>query len=109
LKPGFFNEAHLPSLKGCPVPVEDCVVSLLPNEPGTKHEDLHEKLRVELLSGFYHHHVKGKIDVPANSKVIPTLRAKGAFEEQVECGFFHAHGSYKAVVVVVLYLVLLSS
>jgi hypothetical protein len=81
LKHDLINESPLPTLEGGPIPVEDCVASLLPNKPHTKHEDLHEELRVEVLLGFNHHHVEGDIEVPVNSQLIPTLGAEGTFEE----------------------------
>jgi hypothetical protein len=73
LEQGLFYEAPLPSLKIGPIFIKDCVVSLLPDEPRRKHEDLHEELQVKLLISFYHHHMEGKIKVPVNPKMVPAL------------------------------------
>jgi hypothetical protein len=81
LEQGLLNEAPLPSLKSGSISIKDCVVSLLPDEPRPKHEDLHEELRVKLLFGFDQHHMKGEVKVPMNSKMVPTLGTEGACEE----------------------------
>jgi hypothetical protein len=44
LEQGLFYEAPLPSLKSGSISIKDCVVSLLPDVPRPKHEDLHEEL-----------------------------------------------------------------
>jgi hypothetical protein len=64
LQHGLFNEAPLPSMEGGPTPVEDCIVSLLSDKPGAKHEDLHEEF-------FHHHHMEGKAEVLMNTKMVP--------------------------------------
>jgi hypothetical protein len=93
LQHGHFNEAPLPSLEGRPVPVEACVISLLLDKPGAKHEDLHEELWVKVLSGLYHHHMKREIEVPVNSMMTPALGTERAFEEQVKSSFFYVHSA----------------
>jgi hypothetical protein len=89
LEQGLFYEAPLPSLKSGSISIKDCVVSLLSDEPRPKHEDLHEELRVKLMFDFYHHHMKGKIKVPMNPKMVPALETKRACEEQMESSFLH--------------------
>jgi hypothetical protein len=51
-------------MEGGPTPVEDCIVSLLSDKPGAKHEDLHEEF-------FHHHHMEGKAEVLMNTKMVP--------------------------------------
>jgi hypothetical protein len=69
LEQDLFYEAPLPSLKSDPISIKDRVVSLLPDEPRPKHEELW----VKLLISFYHHHMEGKIKVPMNLKMVPAL------------------------------------
>jgi hypothetical protein len=49
--------------------------------------------------------MKRKVEALVNTKITPTLSTERAFEEQVECSFFHIHRTDRADVVVVLYLV----
>jgi hypothetical protein len=44
LEQGLLYETPLPSLKSGSISIKECVVSLLPDKPCPKHEDLHEEL-----------------------------------------------------------------
>jgi hypothetical protein len=102
LEEGFLNEPKLPTLKCCRPSIEDSVVSLLPDEPGTQHEDLHEERLSKLFLSFLHHLVKRKVEVPGDAQVIPALPAEGAVEEQMECCLFPIKRADWAVIVVTL-------
>jgi hypothetical protein len=102
LEQGLLYENPLPSLKSGSISIKECVVSLLPDKPCPKHEDLHEELWVKLMFGFYQHHMKGEIKVPMNSTVVPTLGTERAYKEQMKSGFLHTGWANRVVVVVVL-------
>jgi hypothetical protein len=57
------------------------VISLLPYQPGSQHEDFHKERCGALLLSIIHHGVEVQIEVPIDAKVIPTFQAKGAGEE----------------------------
>jgi hypothetical protein len=48
LEEGLLNEPTFPPLESCSASTKDSVISLLPYEPGTQHEGLHEERFVEL-------------------------------------------------------------
>jgi hypothetical protein len=105
LQHGLFNEAPLPSMEGGPTHIEDCIVSLLLDKPGAKHEDLHEEFWVEVVFGLHHHHMEGKDEVPINTKMVPALGTERTFEEQVKSSFLYIHSANGTVVVIVMNLV----
>jgi hypothetical protein len=81
LEQGLLDEPMLPALESDCASIKDSVISLLPNEPGTQHEDLHEVGFVELVLGFLHHLMKGEAEVPGYAQVILALLAEGVGEE----------------------------
>jgi hypothetical protein len=81
LKQGLLDESILLALESGCASIKDSVISLLPNKPGTQHEDLHEEGFVKLAPSFLHHLMKGEIEVPGYAQVIPALPTEGVGEE----------------------------
>jgi hypothetical protein len=63
LEPSLLQEPSFPGLKGGQSSIEDEVVPLFPDQPGTYHEGLHKERIGELLPCICHHAVKIQAEV----------------------------------------------
>jgi hypothetical protein len=55
LKIGLYNETQFPSLEGRLDFAENPIISLLPNQPRSNDEDIHEEFIIELILSLLHH------------------------------------------------------
>jgi hypothetical protein len=82
----FLKEAMLPRLDGWLPSIKNVVIPLFPDEPSSKHKDLHEERATTMLPGIMHHRVEVKIEFPVNTNQPPAFSTEGA-GEQMECCF----------------------
>jgi hypothetical protein len=82
--------------------VEDEVIHLLQNLPGSNYKSFHEEVRTKMTFCFLHHSMEPKIKSPMNAQVIPASLSERAAKEQVECCFLTMSRAQHTYVVIVL-------
>jgi hypothetical protein len=109
LQGGLFDKSQFPSSEGWSSSVEDEIIPLLPNLPGSNYISFHEEIGAKLAFCFLHHSMEAKIKSPMNTQVIPASLAEGAAKEQVKDSFLTMSGAQHTTVVIVLEFMLFSS
>jgi hypothetical protein len=81
LERSLLKEPLLPTEERRGTPVKYAVIPLLPNVPGSNHEDFHEEGCVVLLLSSVHHAEEVKIKALVQVEVVPAGLTEGASEE----------------------------
>jgi hypothetical protein len=88
LEEGLLNEPPFPPLKSSCTSTKNSIISLLPYEPSTRHEDLHEEWLIKLVLWLSPTFGGTRDCSPRLCQVLPALATKGAGDEEVECCIF---------------------
>jgi hypothetical protein len=85
----FILEGHLPGSQACRLIVEDEIVSLLPNDPSTNHEDLHEERVSKLHLGKIQLLMDILIVISGDANNKPFIHSSRAVKEEMFNRFFN--------------------
>jgi hypothetical protein len=67
--------------RGGAAPVEDAVIPLLPDQPGSQHEEFHKERGAARLFCMVHHVIKVQVSSAGDVEVAPASCTKGTGEE----------------------------